>query len=143
MCYTLGMKHTIQVNEILAGASLNATAKKYGMGPETIRRELIRHPNYAAAKASGVIRQPGLPGRPQKLLDEAATSLAVAEVVAGATTTATAKKYGLPLASLTKMVHIAHPDFSLQHRGKTKEEVLTEKLRKLNIAKAKELSTTH
>lgn len=131
------MKHQTQVEEVLAGASLYATAKKYEMNPETIRRELIKHPGYADAKANGTLKQPGIPGRPQKLFDEAAISPAVAEVIAGATTTATAKKYGLPVASLTKMVHIAHPDFSLQHRGKTKLEVLEEKMRKLALAKAK------
>ena len=131
------MKHKTQVEEILAGASLYATAKKYSMSPETIRRELIKHPDYAKAKADGIIRKPGIPGRPEKLAQEAFNSPAVAEVVAGATTTATAKKYGLPVASLTKMVHIAHPDFSLQRRGKTATEVLEAKIRKLTAAKAR------
>jgi len=35
------------------------------------------------------------------------------------------------------MVHLAHPDFSLQHRGKTNSQVLEEKMRKLALAKAK------
>lgn len=131
------MKHQTQVEEILAGASLYATAKKYEMSPETIRRELIKHPGYTEAKTNGLLKTQGIPGRPQKLLDEAHKSPAVAEVIAGGTTTAVAKKYDLPVASLNKMVHIAHPDFSLQHRGKTNSQVLDEKFRKLAAAKAK------
>lgn len=131
------MKHLPEIERILSGESLYAVAKSVGVNTTTIRRELIKHPDYAKAKADGIIRKPGIPGRPEKLAQEAVNSPAVAEVVAGATTTATAKKYGLPVASLTKMVHIAHPDFSLQRRGKTATEVLEAKIRKLTAAKAR------
>lgn len=131
------MKYLPEIQRILSGESLYAVSKEAGVNSNTIRRELIKHPDYAKAKAEGIIKKPGIPGRPEKLAQEALDSPAVAEVVAGGTTTAVAKKYGLPVASLNKMVRIAHPDFSLQHRGKTVSQVLDEKIRKLTAAKAR------
>lgn len=136
------MKYKTQVEEVLAGASISATAKKYGVDPGSISRDLRKHPDYAKAKAEGRIRPPGLPGKPQKLLDAAATHPAVAEVLASADTVSEiAKRHGVPPASLAKMVHVAHPDFSIRHRGRSETEVLEEKLRRLNLNKAKQLQT--
>jgi len=129
------MKYLPEIERILSGESLYAVAKSTGMSPETIRRELIKHPNYVKAKADGIIRQPGIPGKSK--MDASEHSAAIAEVVAGGTTTAVAKKYGIPVASLNKLVHREHPDFSLQHRGKTTQQVLEAKLRKLAVAKLK------
>lgn len=137
------MKYKTQVEEVLAGASISATAKKYGIGPESIRRDLLKHPNYAEAKAKGMLKAPGLPGTQPKLIEAAATHPAVAEVVASTDTIGNiARKHRVPPASLAKMVHIAHPDFSIRHRGKSETAVLEEKLRKLNLNKAKQLQTT-
>lgn len=131
------MKYIHEVERVLAGESLYAVSKSAGLNSNTIRRELIKHPGYAAAKANGRLKPKHIPGRPLRDRNDANDARAIAEVIAGATTTATAQKYGLPVASLTKMVHVAHPDFSLQYRGKTKLEVLEEKMRKLALAKAK------
>lgn len=109
------------INAILAGASIGSECKKAGVNVNTLRRILIKHPDYEKAKADGKLHTKGIPA---KLAALAVDSPAVAEVIAGATLAATALKYDIPAASLAIMVHKANPGISLHHRGKSQEEML-------------------
>lgn len=123
------MKYKPEVERVMAGESMNSVAKSIGVNINTLRREVIKHPGFATAKSSGVIRQSGVFDKPKREIADHAD--AIAEVVSGATTTATAAKYGIPVASLNKLVKRAHPNFSFQHRGMTQEEVLKMQMNKL------------
>lgn len=100
----------------------------------TLRRILIKHPDYETAKSEGRLHQKGIT---PKLRKEAKESPAVLEVLAGATLSGTAVKYGIPPASLARMVHFAHPDLNLQHRGKSPDEVAELAMKKAHRAMKK------
>lgn len=121
------------INAILAGSPIVVEAKKLGVNMNTLRRILIKHPDYEAAKADGRVRTV----TPARLKYEATDSPAVAEVLAGSTVAAAAAKHGIPVTSLAKMVKIARPGISLQHRDKTPEELLALELKKATKAMEK------
>ena len=130
--------YTQYIDAILAGESIISQAKLAGVNMNTLRRILIKHPNYDKAKAEGKLR----PGKIEpKLRAQAETSPAVADVVAGMTLQAASEKHGVPIASLRMMVNMAHPDVVLKFRGKSpnKVEELVKRAEQRALAKAQEL----
>lgn len=119
------------IEAILAGNSIGSEAKLAGVNMNTLRRILIKHPDYANAKAEGKLHQKGIT---PKLREAAETSPAVQEVLSGATLSGTAVKYGIPPASLAKMVHVTRPGLNLQQRGKAPDEVAAFALEKAKRA---------
>jgi hypothetical protein len=126
---------TPYVAAVIAGSPLNQEAKKAGVNSATLHRLVVKDPDYVKAKEDGRIRRPGLPGKPQKLLDEAHQSPAVAEVLAGSTITAAALRHGIPVSSLTKMVHIVRPGVNMKtRRGEDAVRAAERKLEKARKA---------
>ncbi len=116
---------THYVLAVLAGSPINVECKKAGVFPETLRRKVQKHPDYAKAHAAGKLHKRGLPGVVP--MDKAAVfaSPAVAEVMAGATVSITAAKHNIPMSTLSKMVHMVHPAVNLHKWGApTKEKAL-------------------
>lgn len=126
--------YTPSIAAILAGSPINVQAKALDVNVNTLRRLLLKHPDYEKAKAEGRLHAKGIA---PKLQEAAKDSPAVAEVMAGATTTSVAEKYGLPVASLTKMVRLAHPGISLRYRGASEAELAEKALEKAKRALAK------
>lgn len=127
--------YTANIDAILAGSPINVQAKLLGVNVNTLRRLLIQHPDYEKAKAEGRLHSKGI--AVPKLRDAAKDSPAVAEVMAGATTTSVAEKYGIPVTSLTKMVHLAHPGVSLRYRGVSEVELAERAYQKAQKALAR------
>ena len=111
------MKNTLSqyIDAVLAGSPIRTEAKKAGVHPEQLRRKVQKHPDYAKAKAEGLLHAPGLPGAP--VLDQATVEAAVADVVGGMTVTDAATKHGLAISTLTKKVHQANPELDLPKGG--------------------------
>lgn len=100
------------VDEVLSGVSLNQAARTAGVNVSTIRRALLKHPDYEKAKAAGKLHAQGVqvnPYRKPKLAEMSKTSPAVDEVLAGAAVADVAREYGIPHASLTRMVKLRDP----------------------------------
>jgi len=109
------MKYLPEIERILSGESLYAVAKSTGMSPETIRRELIKHPNYAEAKAAGRLHEKGLPGAVP--VDQRLADAALEDVAGGMTLQAAAIKHGLAVSTLTKVFHKRNPSAKLVRGG--------------------------
>lgn len=114
---------TPYVEAVLHGQSMRSQSDLAGVNVNTLRREVLKHPNYEAAKAEGKLHTWS---KPPTLRAAAENHPAVDEVVAGATLLETAAKYNLPLSSLRTMVKIANPDLNLLHREKSPEDIAAE-----------------
>jgi lambda repressor-like predicted transcriptional regulator len=111
---------TQYVEAVLRGASMRSQADLAGVNVNTLRREVLKHPNYESAKAQGLLHAWS---KPASLAAAAPDHPAVADVIAGSTLQAAAQRHNVPLASLQTMLKIAHPNFSARYRDKTPEEI--------------------
>lgn len=110
------------VDQVLAGKSINAAAKEAGVHPQTLRRVLLKHPDYASAKENGKLRPKGLEGVVPLDVEALKNDPAILEVLNGGLTTVVAEKYGLEQATLAARFHKAYPGHSLR-RGARKNGV--------------------
>ncbi len=117
VCYTAHMKQdlTPYLDAIVAGASINSQAKLAGVDPTSMRRAVLKHPNYAEAKAAGRLHEKGLPGAVP--VDQGLADAALEDVASGMTLQASAMKHGLAVSTLTKVFHKRNPSAKLTRGG--------------------------
>ncbi len=122
------MKHTQHIEKILAGTSISAVSAETGLATSTLHRLLLKHPDYAKAKAEGKLYAKGIPPKLEELA-HGAWRAAIDEVVIGrksAKSVADAMSY--PLASFMKAIRYAYPDIDMRYRNATPQEAATRKL---------------
>lgn len=106
---------TTYVQAVLNGASINSQAKIAGVAQTTLQRLVIKHPDYASAKADGKLHVKGLPGVTPT--DPDLVRRALADVDGGLTIQAAAIKNGMPVSTLTKLFHKHNPGVKAQRGG--------------------------
>lgn len=117
MCYSAMMKDlSDSIHNVLAGKSVNSEAKLAGVNPTTLRRLVMKHPDYVDAKAKGLLHKPGLPGYvpldPDKV--EAAISAITRD---GLTVEAAALLHGMAVSTVNKEFRRRYPDSQLKRGG--------------------------
>ena len=107
--------YTPYIDAVLAGASINSQAKLAGLDATALRRLVVKHPDYAAAKAAGLLHAKGLPGAVP--VDQSLMDAALADIADGMTAQAAAIKHGMAVATVTKAHHKRNPKVSLNRGG--------------------------
>lgn len=106
---------TPYIAAVLAGASINSQAKIAGVAQTTLQRLVIKHPDYAKAKAEGKLHAKGLPGVTP--VDPDLAKRALSDVDGGLTIQDAALKNGMPVSTLTKLFHKHNPGVKAQRGG--------------------------
>jgi hypothetical protein len=106
---------TNHVAAVLSGKSISSEARLAGVAKTTLLRLVIKHPDYASAKAAGLLHSPGLPGL-IPVSDETLRA-AIDDVANGMTALESAHKHGLASATVTKAFHREYPDRKLVKGG--------------------------
>ncbi len=121
--------HPAIVDVLVHGVSISQSAKKHGFTTPTLRNYLLRHPDYAKAKADGRLHQPKTYGAASN--EELKDHPAVLEVLKGEMTLGEiGAKYGVNPVTLSRWVKRTNPDIA----GKTGPGGRPQKIKKSESA---------
>lgn len=110
--YNTGMKYKDSITSVISGAiSMSAEARRIGVNPATLHRELVKHPDYKAAKADGRIRKPGI--STDRLIDIPGNHPALEAVRQGVSINDVCRQYNVTPTALKKAMLSAGMDLPI------------------------------
>lgn len=133
----LTMKHTLHIEKILAGTSISAVSRETGLALSTLQRLLLKHPDYAKAKADGKLHAKGIPPKIEELAHGAWRAAIDEVVIDHKSAKSVADQNKFPLASFMKAIRYAYPDIDMRYRNDSPKEAAHKRLQNKRKALAR------